>query len=326
MCAVEVSLVDVLTWRVVSASFELRTSRSVTLAYFTGAQQMLPFSDFDVRVALWRVLASGEHIFRVATVASGAELHMQTRVVGMTQLTEAQECARLSLSNNTALVLGGSTLVQPHFNASTVLYWQAWTGLAEVRILFHLALRSDPLNVMDVATMRDVRHLLPECVPGTHSLAFHAGTVRSAAGLGEGVVFRMRERTGLSTTEVHGVLGTLVTFVAESALAGDPAITLQRVLAAHIRTRADAHQLANATVQTGGVVDFTREFQSWCLATPHDCNYEYISARRTESNVCLMSSCVADDRTRATAWLQRNTSRQCAPCDRSCCPTSLWLR
>ena len=48
------SIVDVITWRVFSVAFELRTTRAVTLAYAPlqgRLSQMLPVDVFDVRAS-----------------------------------------------------------------------------------------------------------------------------------------------------------------------------------------------------------------------------------------------------------------------------------
>ena len=74
-----VSRVDLITLRVLFKSIEVRSTRAVVVAHSTLEKQMFPLSLFDVRVALWLVLPSGEHVFRIESVASGAPMTMQSR-------------------------------------------------------------------------------------------------------------------------------------------------------------------------------------------------------------------------------------------------------
>jgi len=85
-CVMVISLVDVITWRVVSSTFELRTTRAVTVAFAPlscSLTQMLPLSHFDVHVVLLHRQNSGEQIFQVQTIARGTAMLITTRVVGM---------------------------------------------------------------------------------------------------------------------------------------------------------------------------------------------------------------------------------------------------
>jgi len=212
-----VSLVDLITLRVVSRSLEVRSTHAVVVAHSTLEKQMLPLSLFDVRVALCRVLPSGEHVFRIETVASGAAMSMQTRVHVMTVLADALACERFSQANVMRLLPGAVTHIVPETNSSTVSYWQAGAHVDTVKVIFHLVMLGQAHNVMDVAAVRDVRHLVPTCVLPVLATSYCTGLVWSAAGLGAEAVFRMRKGPGasphaaLDAEPAHGKLASLLT-------------------------------------------------------------------------------------------------------------------
>ena len=311
VCALAISLVDVITWHAVTKHLELRTTRAVATAHTTRTKQMLPLSLFDVRVGLWRVLASGEHVFQIVTVARGAPMRMQSSALGMTQLAHVEDCERFSLSNATRAVPGSLSLVSPAANTSTVSYWLSGANVSTVKIVFHLAMLDEPLNIMDVAAVRDVRHLVPVCAPGTHRLRYDAGRVWAAAGLGRDAVYRMRHARDAGQGvgaggRVHGKLGTLLTFVAESTFQGNASISLGRILASHLRAREDAYRLANATDLVRGVRDFSPAFRTWCFSLPSLCHLEYINVHVARSNLFVLEQCSVSGQTQARTWLRAN--------------------
>jgi len=308
VCALVVSLVDLITLRVVSKSLEVRTTRAVVVAHSTPEKQMLPLSFFDVRVALWRVLPAGEHVFRVETVASGAAMTMHTRALGMALLAEALACERFSQASATLLRPGDATHVVPETNSSAVSYWQAGAHVDTVKVIFHLAMLGQEHNVMDVAAVRDVRHFVLMCVPPELPATFDAGLVWSAAGLGAEAVFRMRQGAEAlaHAGTAHGKLASLLTFVAESLIAGAPSVSLNRVLAAHVRTPAGRDRLATATESKLGAVDFSFAFRSWCLSVPRECAYEYLWVHPASTNFFQMRTCSPAEQAQAVQWLRAN--------------------
>jgi len=107
-CVLWVLLVDTITWHVVSASVELRTTRAVTLAFAPGAgraSQMLPLTVFDVQVSLWRTLPAGEHVFELRCMAQGSAMTVTTRVLRMEQLgADAARASRWVVRASRALI------------------------------------------------------------------------------------------------------------------------------------------------------------------------------------------------------------------------------
>jgi hypothetical protein len=274
---------------------------------------MLPLSRFDVRVSLWRVQPAGEHVFLVETEASGAAMSMQTRALGMTLLAEVPACERRSQSNATRLLPGAVATVLGETASSTQSYWQAGAHVDTVRVIFHLAMLGQTYNVMDVAAVRDVRHLTPMCVPPVQAKGYAAGLVWSAAGLGAEAVFRMRPGAGsavhTSDATAHGKLASLLTFVAESVIADAPRVSLGRILAAHVRTQAGRDKLAEATEAgppAGPAIDFSFAFRSWCLSVPRDCAYEYLRVHSASTNLFQVLTCAAEEQEQAVQWLRAN--------------------
>lgn len=304
VCSLTVSLVDVTTMNVVSKTVVLRTTRSTTAAYMTGEKRMLPLTRFEVDISLLRVMPSGEHIFQLHTVASGFALQMHTRVVGMTQLSGVDGCERLTLTNSTVFMHSDETAVRPEANVSSVSYWQAGVHVDAVQAIFQLSMLGNPSDTMDVAAVREVRHLLPVCTDPVHTLHFHTGRVWSVAGLGAHTVHRMRQSAASNRT--HGKLGSLLTFMAESDITGEVTITLDRILAAHVNAPAHAHRLVNATTQHYGRMDFTPVFREWCLANPDVCLYEYFNVYVSHANVFALATCSQQEQRMALEWLQSN--------------------
>ena len=304
VCSLTVSLVDVTTMQVVSKTVVLRTSRSTTAAYMTGEKRMLPLTRFEVDISLLREMPSGELIYQLHTVASGFALQMHTRVVGMTQLPGVDGCERLALTNSTVYMHDGETAVRPETNVSSVSYWQAGVHVDTVQAIFQLSMLGDPSDTMDVAAVRDVRHLLPVCTEPVHTLHMHTGRVWSVAGLGADSVYQMRQSAASNRT--HGKLGSLLTFMAESDITGDVTITLDRILAAHVNAPDHAHRLVNATTQHYGRMDFTPVFREWCLAHPDVCLFEYFNVYASHANIFTLATCSQEEQRMALEWLQSN--------------------
>ena len=162
----------------------------------------------------------------------------------------------------------------------------------------------DPSDTMDVAAVRDVRHLLPVCTEPVHTLHLHTGRVWSVAGLGADSVYQMRQSAASNRT--HGKLGSLLTFMAESDVTGDVTITLDRILAAHVNAPDHAHRLVNATTQHYGRMDFTPVFREWCLAHPDVCLFEYFNVYASHANIFTLATCSQEEQRMALEWLQSN--------------------
>jgi len=315
-CVLVVSLVDTITWRVVSTTFELRTTRAVTVAFAPhsgGLTQMLPLSHFDVQVALIHRHSSGEHIFQVHTTARGAAMLITTRVVGMMQLSRTEldhrlgGCDRMSFDNSSTPTDSPEMRLQLNISSSTLSYWQAGATVSVVKVLFALQQLGDERDVMDVAAVRDVRLMEPVCAPVLLESRYFVGQVWSVAGMGAEAVARMQllGPSAVSRT-ARGKLDSLITFIAESTLKGSPPMTMRRILAVHLRGLAAPAALVNATQLSLGVRDFTPAFREWCFSEPASCHLEYISARHGRSNVLQLASCNATHQDDAVRWLKDN--------------------
>ena len=320
-CALVVSIVDVITWRVVSAAFALRTTRSVTLGYAPAQgrlSQMLPLDVFDVQVSLWRVLANGGRVMMMRSTARGAAMLVSTRVVGMRALSAAEvqaqlaECGRVSLGHHAPLAGdAGAADVQLEANATLSLlsWWEAGAALPVFKALFTLQQADDEEDVMDVAAVRDTQFLQPLCAPAVHAAEYFVGEVWTAAGLGEAAVARMRPQTAALDAggrPAFGKLASLLTCVAERRVLGVRPLRLQRILAVHLRGPPPPHAVANATVLLRGVRDFTFDFRTWCFAEPATCHLEYIAVRAGPANLFVLPSCNASHQEQAVRWLQAN--------------------
>jgi hypothetical protein len=316
-CALVVSIVDVITWRVVSTAFELRTTRAVTLAFAPlqgRLAQMLPLDAFDVRVSLWRQLPDGGHLVLLRTAARGAAMRVSTRVVGMRALSAAEVAAELASCERVSLgafrlPAADATLLRANETVAELSLWQAGAALPVLKALFTLEDAGDSGDVMDVAAVRDTSGLQPLCAPGAHAAEYFVGEVWTAAGLGEAAVSRMRpQRAGpASSGALRGKLASLLTCIAERRVLGAGTLALQRVLAVHLRGAAPPAELANATALVGGVRAFTFGFRQWCLAAPATCHLEYLAvAPGLPPNLFVLSHCDAPQQAAAVQWLRAN--------------------
>jgi len=168
-------------------------------------------------------------------------------------------------------------------------------------------------DVMDVAAVRDVRGLLPVCVPGVLVAELFVGAVWVAAGLGEGAVARLLlldADAAAAASPARGKLDTLLTFVAESRVLGPLRLRLGRLLAVHVRggggPEGGGPEPGNRTFVRAGVRDFTPAFRQWCFAAPASCHLEYLSARRSAGSVHELASCGAAHQRSAVQWLRDN--------------------
>jgi len=317
-CVVVVSIVDVITWRVVSESFRLHTTRSVTLAYAPAQgmlSQMLPFRDFDVMVSLWRRLPAGEHIFQLRTTARGSAMSVATRVLGMRIMTadevatQVQECGRVSMDSDVVLTTQAVTTLLADVVSRTVSYWHAGAAVPLFKATFTLQQASDERDVMDVAAVRNTSLLMPLCALNVNTAEHFAGQVWIASGLGEAAVSRMQlQDISLHTaaSPVRGKLETLLTCIAESQVLGTLNLRLRRILAVHLRGSVPPMAALNATLMLRGVRDFTFDFRQWCLASPASCHMEYIAVHASHTNFFVLQSCNATHQAAGVSWLQAN--------------------
>jgi len=183
-------------------------------------------------------------------------------------------------------------------------------GVDAVRASFYVADVADVMDVMNVAAVRDVRGLLPVCVPGVLVAELFVGAVWVAAGLGEGAVARLQlldADAAAAASPARGKLDTLLTFVAESRVLGPLRLRLGRLLAVHVRGGGGpAPEPGNRTFVRAGVRDFTPAFRQWCFAAPASCHLEYLSARRSAGSVHELASCGAAHQRSAVQWLRDN--------------------
>jgi hypothetical protein len=317
-CALVVSIVDVITWRVVSESFVLRTTRAVTLGYAPAQgrlSQMLPLDVFDVQVSLWRELDHGGRHMLLRTTARGEAMSMATRVVGMRLLSESEvasqlaDCSRVSLGNYTLLAPDAVTQLHRNETSEELSWWEAGAELSVLKALFTLQQQDDAEDVMDVAAVRDIGLLQPLCAPAEHIAEYHTGEVWIASGLGEAAVARMQPQgAGPSSRDsvAFGKLATLMTCVAEQRVMGVFHIGLQRILAVHLRGAPPLVGVLNMTVQDRGVRSFTSSFRHWCLSSPATCHLEYLTVHPRQNNVFVLQSCNATQQQDAVRWLQTN--------------------
>jgi len=317
-CVVVVSMVDVITWRVVSEAFRLHTTRSVTLAYAPAQgmlSQMLPLRDFDVMVSLWRRLPAGELIFQMRTAARGSAMSVATRVLGMRIMTadevatQVQECGRVSVHSDVVLATQAVTTLMADVVSRTVSYWHAGAAVPLFKAIFTLQQASDERDVMDVAAVRNTSLLVPLCAPNVNTAEHFAGQVWIASGLGEAAVSRMQlQDISLHTaaSPARGKLDTLLTCIAESQVLGTLNLRLRRILAVHLRGSAPPLAASNATLMLRGVRDFTFDFRQWCLASPASCHMEYIAVHASHTNFFVLQSCNATHQAAGVSWLQAN--------------------
>jgi hypothetical protein len=315
-CVLVISLVDVITWKVVSVTFALRTTRAVTVAFAPlsgGLAQMLPLSHLEVHVVLLHRQNYSEHIFQVQTIARGTDMLITSRVLGMQQMSLSElhlrlgPCERMTRENGTSVTESPDTQLASGVLSSTVSYWLAGAAVPVFKMLLTLQQIGDSRDVMDVAAVRDVRLLQPVCAPGVLNSNFFVGQVWSIQGMGAEAVSRMT-LLGFSAASrtVRGKLDSLVTFIAESTLRDSPPLQMRRILAVHLRGQAAPTALANATAVRVGVRDFTPAFREWCFAAPAVCHLEYMSALYKRTNVFVLTSCNATDHENAKNWLQAN--------------------
>ena len=317
-CVLVVSIVDVITWRVVSESFALRTVRSVTVA-FAPAQgmltQMLPLTGFDVQVSLWRMLPAGERIFQMRTAARGSAMSVATRVVGMRMLNADEialqevECERVALDRSVVVATDAVTHLLADVVTTTVSYWHAGAAVPLFKAFFTLQQANDVHNVMDVAALRNTSLLVPLCAPNVNVVEQFVGQVWTASGLGEAAVNRMQLQDvsdGPPGSPTRGKLDTLLTCIAESQILGALHLRLRRILAVHLRGTPPPSAVVNVTSMLGGVRDFSFDFRRWCLATPAICHLEYIAVHVSQSNYFVFQSCNATHQAAGMAWLRAN--------------------
>ena len=315
-CVLVISLVDVITWKVVSVTFALRTTRAVTVAFapLSGSlAQMLPLSQLEVHVVLLHRQNYSEHIFQVQTIARGTDMLITSRVLGMQQMSLSElrhrlgPCERMTRENGTSVTESPVTQLASGVLSSTVSYWLAGAAVPVFKMLLTLQQVGDSRDVMDVAAVRDVQLLQPVCAPGVLDSNFFVGQVWSIQGMGAEAVSRMTLLgPSAASRTVRGKLDSLLTFIAESTLRDSPPLQMRRILAVHLRGQAAPTALANATTVRVGVRDFTPAFREWCFAAPAVCHLEYISALYKRTNVFVFTSCNATDHENAQKWLQAN--------------------
>lgn len=309
-----VSLVDVVTWHVVSQVVRLRVDVGASaLTYEIRDKQLLPLTFFEVDVALLYTL-SDAHVFQMTTTASGVSLDMHMRVRGMSEVSPGDilPCAvRTTLFPPASVFQSSLHLTDPAQVVSSVTYWRANADVKRFTAFFHLARPKDSdyslvMDVMDVAAVRDVRSLSAVCSPLDVVSApklFAATSVWTVAGLGQAAVGQLQKGDAPRLPST-GQLGRLVTFLAATNSTGAQGIELHTLLAAHVTTRADA--LDHATAGESDHTDFTDVFRTQCLATPTTCKYEYINVFQTHDNLFTLTMCSIQEKLLAKAWLRVN--------------------
>ena len=307
-----VSLVDVVTWYVVSHVVRLNEASATAMTYATGDKQLLPLSLFEVDVALLYTL-EGALVFQMLTTAKGEVLEMQMRVQGMDAVNKDDllPCAVRTTRFPPGSVFA-STLQIDNEIKSSVTYWKAGEHVTHFTAFFHLARSNtdtnlkNPMDVMDVAAVRNVNTLAAVCSPQDLvpvPTPFAPTSVWAQAGLGKAVIARLQNSDGLQIPS-SGQLGRLLTFLAVTNSTGAQGIALDTLLAAHVTTAAD--DLNHATARLNDHVDFTETFRQQCRNNATTCKYEYINVFETHDNVFPLQACSLAEKLRARAWLRVN--------------------
>jgi len=310
-CMMQISLIDMHTFRVSSRSLSVRTTHSMSYIFSSNELQYIPLEHFDVDLVLAHLLPGGDRIFQLHTRARGPAMSMHLRIPNMqlVALVDLPACDRLLFGDATQLSESSIIALTPGQQLSVVSYWRAAADVETVKALYTLLAGSGHAVVMDVGAVRNVLALVAQCTPPVVSVEYQAGAVRVAFGMGRNEIHRMTPVPPEAPT--RGELGTLVTFLVQKTRAVNASLSFSAVLAAYGNSPGTIAEMdgqwASTMVARSNDArrsrDFTPGFKTWCLQRPAECQYEYIRNGTKHNNLHILFSCAVDAKREARQWL-----------------------
>lgn len=313
-CTLTFTVIDVIRYRTLSRQIVIMQQRGAHMALVNRRHELVPLAAFDVVVLRAIDREDGTSVFSVLTAmtAGTRDLTVTVRARGMSSTTltpaELDFCARAgheaqrnsSLDLHFSIAAGSSSQRLTHFAGSA----------DRLDVFYTLQDSMDSEVVMDIAAARNVSGTHAICTARPLQIAYDAGAVWAAAGLGKAALGRLQAINATSSVSsdalaTSGTPGQLITFLAIGAVS-TVKIRPVSVLLAYAQNASVAASFPSpvATMQSGHL-DFQRNFRQHCLASS-SCQYEYALANSGLEVTFLLRNCTSSEPAEARAWIARS--------------------
>ena len=300
-CAFYVSIIELLHSRTLTLSVLHRRHENQDVTFMNNAHEYIDMELFNAQVFrmfdtknIYRVVIHLKPLRDMKLLINVAHAHsVQLSDIG------SLHCSRMVLSQTTHY----DTIINASSH-SDIVWVSEWNYTLPVSVFrAHVVLMFDD-TYMDVTVVRNVTQSEAVCRDPVTTKSIPRASVYSAVGLGRQSVLDMKQLN--STQEyTHGVLGSLVTFVAYAGTEISTHFELTSVLAVYASLNVDMAAISDATMRVSGPnIDFTRDFKAYCLNTSL-CTYQYINRRAIYDEVYTMQNCSSGSKLSTKNWLKR---------------------